>query len=36
MAWIDQLPNATATRATNEHLADAGSALFGAGRDAEA
>jgi hypothetical protein len=35
MAWIDQLPRATATRASNEHLVAAGSALFAAGKDAE-
>lgn len=27
MAWIDQLPSATATRAYTEHRAAAGSAL---------
>ena len=35
MAWIDQLPRATATRASIERLAARGSVLFAAGKDAD-
>jgi hypothetical protein len=35
MAWIDELPSATATRASHEGLAAAGSSLSAAGKEAE-
>jgi hypothetical protein len=34
MAWIEQLSSAIATRASNAHLAAAGSVLFAGGKDA--
>jgi hypothetical protein len=33
MAWIDQLPSATATRASNVDLAAVGSVVFAGGKD---
>lgn len=35
MAWIDELPSATATCVSHEGLAAAGSGLFAAGKEAE-